>query len=417
LGFDADDPIDEFLALALAYEKSHPPSLQAFLHWVQQGEIEIKRDLEQGGGDAVRIMTVHGSKGLQAPIVFMPDTLQVPTQREALLWTEAEKSMLLWCPSSKDADTLSATLRDNAKAKQMQEYRRLLYVAMTRAEDRLYVCGWETKRAANEGNWYGLIQAGLDRVASKVTDAFLKEQNITSSADVLVLENAQTVPAKLHQSTAASGEATALSAWASTPPPPERDPPQPLAPSRASRIEPAVISPLGDDSKHRFQRGLIIHRLLQTLPEVPHARRGAAANAFVARPSWNLPSAQQRAIVTETLAVLDTPAFQALFAPGSLAEVPIVGLVGQHAVSGQLDRLAITEREVWIIDYKTNRPPPREVNNVDQGYIFQMAVYRDVLRRIYPHHQVRCVLLWTDGPFTMELPAAMLDAALSNVAA
>jgi ATP-dependent helicase/nuclease subunit A len=121
--------------------------------------------------------------------------------------------------------------------------------------------------------------------------------------------------------------------------------------------------------------------------------------------------------VSETLAVLDTPDFKALFAPGSLAEVPIVGLVGQHAVSGQLDRLAITQQEVWIIDYKTNRPPPRDVKNVDQGYVFQMAVYRDVLRRIYPQLAVRCVLLWTDGPFTMELPAAMLDAALSHVAA
>ena len=417
LGFEADDPMDEFLALALAYEKNHPPSLQAFLHWVQRGEIEIKRDLEQGGGDAVRIMTVHGSKGLQAPIVFMPDTFQVPTQRETLLWTEGDKPMLLWCPSSKDADTLSVTLRDNAKAKQMQEYRRLLYVAMTRAEDQLYVCGWETKRSTNEGNWYGLIHSGLDRIAHKETNAFLELQNITSSADVLILENLQTVPAKHHQVDTTSDEASPLPIWASTPPPPEHDPPQPLAPSRASRTEPAVISPLGEDSKQRFQRGLIIHRLLQTLPELPPPRRPAAASAFVSRSSWNLPLAQQQAIVSETLAVLDTPDFKALFAPGSLAEVPIVGLVGQHAVSGQLDRLAITQQEVWIIDYKTNRPPPRDVKNVDQGYVFQMAVYRDVLRRIYPQLAVRCVRLWTDGPFTMELPAAMLDAALSHVAA
>jgi len=416
LGFDADDPIDEFLNLALAYEKNHPPSLQAFLQWVQNGEIEIKRDLEQSGVDAVRIMTVHGAKGLQAPIVFMPDTSQVPTQRDALLWTEGENATLLWCVSSKNADALSVSLRDAAKAKQMQEYRRLLYVAMTRAEDQLYVCGWETKKATNDGNWYGLIRAGLERAAQKIADNFLEQQQITLGHDVLVLENHQAVPAKSDHVAATEVADLALPSWANALPPPERDPPQPLTPSRASRPEPAVISPLAEDSKLRFQRGLIIHRLLQTLPDVPPERHDAAASAFVSRPSWNLTAAQQKALVAETLLVLANPSFAALFAPGSLAEVPIVGLVGKHAVSGQVDRLAITATEVWIIDYKTNRPPPREAENVDAGYVFQLAVYRDVLRRIYPNHHVRCVLLWTDGPFAMELPAAMLDTALMNIA-
>ncbi|MSO98392.1 MAG: double-strand break repair helicase AddA [Rhodospirillaceae bacterium] len=417
LGLDADDPIDEFLALALAYEKNHPPSLQAFLHWVEQGEIEIKRDLEQGGGDAVRIMTVHGAKGLQAPIVFLPDTMQAPTQRDAVLWTNEAIPAPLWVPSATDADDISGELREAAKASQLEEYRRLLYVAMTRAEDRLYICGWENKRASADGHWYSLIRAAIEPMASQFTDAFLAENAVTSTAEVLVLENSQSVPAKAEVHAPAIADIKSLPQWAITLPPPERDPPQPLAPSRAAAAEPAVISPLAEDQKNRFQRGIIIHRLLQTLPDLPIERREIAARALVERPEWKLAVEAQQAIVTETLNVLNTPAFEPLFSPGSLAEVPVTGLVGRHAVSGQIDRLAITDTEVWIIDYKTNRPPPQTLERVDSGYVFQMAVYRDLLRRIYPAHQVRCVLLWTDGPYTMELPAAMLDGAITSVAA
>ncbi|MBL8644743.1 MAG: double-strand break repair helicase AddA [Rhodospirillaceae bacterium] len=417
LGFDADDPIDEFLSLALAYEKTHPPSLQSFLHWVGQGEIEIKRDLEQGAIDAVRIMTVHGAKGLQAPIVFMPDTLQTPQLRDALLWTDDTVPQLLWVPSAEDADSLSAGLRDAAKARVMEEYRRLLYVAMTRAEDRLYVCGWETKKASKDVAWYGLIKAAMRERAAPVNDAFLAEQGVTASDEIIVFENAQTAPAKDSAPHTSAALPSPLPPWATTPPAPERDPPQPLAPSRASAPEPAALSPLADATQQRYQRGLVIHRLLQTLPDVTPAQRRASAAKFVARAAWGFSAEQQAAIVDETLKVLDTPDFAPLFAASSLAEVPVVGLVGRHAVSGQVDRLAVTDTDVWIIDYKTNRPPPREVTKVDPGYVFQMAVYRDVLRRIYPDRDVRCILLWTDGPFTMELPASAMDAALSAVAA
>ncbi|MBY0509413.1 MAG: PD-(D/E)XK nuclease family protein, partial [Rhodospirillaceae bacterium] len=205
-----------------------------------------------------------------------------------------------------------------------------------------------------------------------------------------------------------------LPAWATAPAPAEETPSKPLAPSRAALIEPAALSPLKDNGKQRYQRGIIIHRLLQSLPDMPPPRRHAAATAFVQRAAWGLTPEEGEAIVAETLAVLNTPAFAALFAPGSKAEVPLTGLVGKHAVSGQVDRLAVTETDVWIIDYKTNRPPPREAAKVDPAYIFQMATYRAALRTIYPRHIVRCVLLWTDGPFTMELDPARMDGVLRD---
>jgi ATP-dependent helicase/nuclease subunit A len=154
---------------------------------------------------------------------------------------------------------------------------------------------------------------------------------------------------------------------------------------------------------------LIIHRLLQTLPDLPPERRRVAAEHLVARSGAVLATEERVDIVTETLRVLSAPAFAALFGPGSLAEVPIVGTVGRHAVSGQVDRLLVAPGEVVIIDYKTNRPPPATPDNVDPTYIFQMGVYKGALAQIYPGRRIRCVLLWTNTPTIMELDPAQLD--------
>ena len=400
LGLDADDPIDEFMNLALAYEKTHPPSLQGFLHWLTAGDIEIKRDLEQGA-DAVRIITVHGAKGLEAPIVILPDTAQVPTLRDALLWTKDNTPLLIWCNRAGDLDPVTTELRESAKDAQRAEYHRLLYVAMTRARDRLYVCGWQGKRPGGiDETWYGLMHAGIASLPQTET-----------VDDILRLVSKQTGAAESRDAARATITAEPLPAWARMPAPAEGNPPRPLAPSRAA-AEQAPASPLKDDGRVRYQRGLIIHRLLQSLPDLPADRRRAAAEAFVRRPTWGLEGGAQNIIVDETLRVLDTPAFAPLFAAGSRAEVALSGLVGKHVIAAQVDRIAVTATDVWIIDYKTNRPPPREQASVDPAYVLQMATYRGALRAIYPAHAVRCVLLWTDGPFTMELDAAVMDVAL-----
>ena len=151
LGREAEDPISEFLELCLAYERIHPPSLQGLLHWLESSDVEIKRDPEQGRQHAVRVMTVHGAKGLQAPIVFLPDTCQLPDTKEPLLWmpgaTHGRGEVVLWPPRSAFREQVAEAARRRAAERQMQEYRRLLYVAMTRASDRLIVCGWLTPQA------------------------------------------------------------------------------------------------------------------------------------------------------------------------------------------------------------------------------------------------------------------------------
>ncbi len=421
LGMDADDPIDEFLAQALEYERRHTPSLEGFLHWLEHGRLEVKRDLEQANRDAVRIMTVHGAKGLQAPIVFMPDTLQSPTQGDPLLWTTdaAGKPLMLWAPSAASRDSLTSAAKAEADASRDREYRRLLYVAMTRAEDRLYICGWNTSRSAPSACWYALIESALKPIADEVFDPVLAQAGLGSDirsgagdVTVLRLSNPQTAKPKNQGAPAdTSPEIREIPEFADEHARREPAPPQPLAPSRPIYDEPTVTPPLSQSTTQRFQRGLLIHRLLQSLPDIPTGNRRAASDTFLSRAVWSLEPETVKAITDETLAVLDHPDFAAVFGPGSKAEVPVTGLINGHVLSGQVDRLVVSEKDVIIVDYKTNRPPPQTTEGVDPAYRFQMAAYRAALSEIYPNKTIRCVLLWTDGPFITELPKEMLDAA------
>jgi len=413
LGPEAEDPLDEFMNLTLSHERGHAPSLQGFLHWMEEGGVEIKRDLE-GGTDAVRIMTVHGSKGLQAPIVFLPDTLQAPVRAPALLWTE--EGLPLWPPRAEDQDETCRALKDSAAEARDDEYRRLLYVAMTRAEDRLTVCGWKTRREAPEHCWYNVIQDALKARCDWATDPFLAAQGAdVIGAQLMRLRLEQTAPVRPPEPLSARMGIETLPAWARTAAPDEPSPPRPLAPSRPEDEEPPVRSPFGADDGARFKRGRLIHRLLQTLPDLPEDARPAAAARFLGRAAWGLSVKQQAEIAGEVSAVLKDTAWGVIFGPGSRAEVPVVGMVGERVISGQVDRLLVTAGEVLIVDYKTNRPPPLEVAKVDRLYLRQMAAYRAALACIYPGRMIRCALLWTDGPRLMELDKRLLDDALSGL--
>lgn len=422
LGPDAADPLDEFLSLALAYERENAPSLEGFLHWLSAGEIEIKRDLEQEHG-AVRLMTVHGSKGLEAPVVILPDTLQLPTAPDGLLWVEDGKDrppLAVW-PVKRDYELpiLGAARAARLRA-QEQEYRRLLYVALTRAEDRLYLCGWQTKRAAAAGNWYELAEAALARLA-KAGQAEAVDFDFTAELGAdgwagpgwrLMRPQSATVAADRSRPSAPAAVPSALPAWARRPAPAEPAPPQPLAPSRGAQDEPPSQSPLGTDSGRRFRRGLLIHRLLQSLPVLPLAERSAAGRAFLTSPLHDLTREQQDEILEEVLRVLQAPELAPLFGPGSRAEVPLAGLVqtaaGPQVIAGQVDRLLVEEDAVWLIDYKSQRPPPSRPEEVPALYLRQMAAYRALLAGIYPEREVRSFLLWTDGPRLMQLSDALL---------
>ncbi len=405
LGAEARDPVDEFLSICLAFQNGHPPSLQGFMAWLASSQAEIKREQERGGGAGggmVRIMTIHGAKGLQAPIVILPDTLTKPKHSARILWPEEGRRIPLYAPRRSQEEEVCQAARAASDHRRDQEYRRLLYVALTRAEDRLYVCGWQGKSEPPEGTWYHLVAAALksDDLAQPVpipvlgSDALgrrLYEAQTTAAAD----DQAAAGPARPQEG---------LPDWAREPAPAEPEPSRPLTPSRPDDAEPAVRSPLGrDDESHRFRRGLLLHQLFQTLPTLDPSLRAAAAARYLARPAHGLEPETQAEIADEALAVLEHPDFAPLFGPGSRAEVPLVGVVGDRVLSGQIDRLLVTDREVWIVDYKTNRPSPRTAADVAPLYLRQMASYRAAIRTIYPDHTIRCLLLWTDEPRLMEI--------------
>jgi ATP-dependent helicase/nuclease subunit A len=179
-------------------------------------------------------------------------------------------------------------------------------------------------------------------------------------------------------------------------------------PSRPE-TEPGVRSPLDSDDATRFQRGRLIHRLLQTLPELPPEARESAAARFLARPIHGLAPTQQMQLLREALEVLEHPAFAALFGSDGVAEAPVVGRLGDHVIAGQLDRVVVTPDAVFVLDYKTQRPVPASLDTVPRAYLTQMAAYSRALAAIYPDRAIRCCLIWTDGPSLMELPGDLLD--------
>ena len=298
LGPDAEDPIDEFLALALDYEREHTPSLQGFVSWFRGARAEVKRDLEQSARDEVRVLTVHGAKGLQAPVVILADRMRAPTERDPVLWSRTEPPILVWKRRQDARDAVSDALAAEESARAEEEYRRLLYVAMTRAEDRLYVAGYTGQKTVPEGCWYAMVERALQPIAeSRETTLAAPDEGVVVTGPGLVLEDPQTEPPD--RAREESGEAPAeepLPPWARQPAPAE-PPAQPArSPSRLDEDGTPVRSPGGEPV---FRRGRIVHDILRRVPAPPPDDLRAAVQAHLARPALALEPEEQREIADE----------------------------------------------------------------------------------------------------------------------
>ncbi|WP_291298909.1 double-strand break repair helicase AddA [Elioraea sp.] len=422
LGPDAADPLDELMNTALAHEHAHPPNLQGFLAWLRAGAAEIKRE-QEAGADAVRVMTVHGAKGLESPVVILADTTAIAGKVAPLVWVKDAASgddVPLWSPRNEFRAAPIAAAREVESDAEHEEYRRLLYVALTRAEDRLVITGALSRKSPGKdaGCWYDLVEAGFHRLAGEgaapITfdpGALIGEPGWTSGGWHYATAQAPGAERRREAEGATASSRAVVPAWARAAPPGEETPPRPLAPSREEGEDPPAASPRGRArSEARFRRGTLVHALLQHLPAVPPDRRAAAARAWLAAPGQGLGAAEVEEIAAETLAIITGERFAALFAPDALAEAPIAGRIGARVVAGQVDRLAITDSAVLVADFKTNRPPPERVEDVASVYLRQMAAYRAVLRQVFPGRAVTCALVWTYAARMMELPDALLDA-------
>ena len=410
LGPEANDAIDELLILALDYERDHAPSLQGFLHWLRTSQSAIKRDLEQGR-DEVRVMTVHGAKGLQAPVVILPDTVSLPTAKAGVLWTEADargQALPLFAARTDQLDATGEAAYAARKIAIAEEYRRLLYVALTRAEDRLYVGGWRGPKVAPADCWYHLIKAGFARLDGTSRVA---RPELGDGAEAMCLLSPQTTkPDRQTDDTATPDAAPRLPAWARRPPPLERAPGQAIAPSRRFAAELRPTSPLTQEGLSARRRGRLIHRLLELLPETAPDRRRDAIARYLGRASLGLGPEEREDIAAAVGRVLDDPAMNSLFGPDSLAEVPLSAAIDDALISGQIDRLVVTPEQIAVLDYKTGTAVPESPADVPPAYAAQMAAYRAVLVRAFPRRKVVCGLLFTDRPVLYWLHESVLDA-------
>ncbi|WP_439572352.1 double-strand break repair helicase AddA [Phreatobacter sp.] len=412
LGSEAADPLDEFLSLALAYEQGNIPTLRGFLAHTRAGAIEVKRDMDLAR-DEVRVMTVHGAKGLEADIVILADTMGAPGGRhDPKLFRitppnspAGAPARLVWSSSKRTDDTLVEAARLEGRARQEEEYRRLLYVAMTRAADRLIICGARPKKGARNV-WY-------DMIADQLGPGAVEEAADDGEGTVLRWRgpHAHLAAAPAAPETGVGpSERQGLPGWLTRDAPQPVRPPRLLSPSALADADRPAAAGLAQARQSALVRGTLVHRLLQSLPDLPPEARPAAMARFLdSRPE----AVDLRgAIGTAVMTILEDPALAPLFSGTGRAEVSVAGRLGGRAISGQIDRLVVLPDRIIVADYKTNASPPASPEAVPESYVAQMAAYRALVARIHPGRPVEAWLVWTAAPSVMVLAEDRLDRAL-----
>lgn len=394
LGAEVIDMVHELQQQALRYEQEQVPSLQGFVAWMDHHDVQIKRELQQGL-NAVRIMTVHGAKGLQAPIVLLPDTTSLPRARSGVRWLTSRAGhppLGLLMPPNEMPPPLYAALKDQTAQQEQEEYQRLLYVALTRAEDELYIAGVQTGNSIPEACWYETCRAALQSLGAQETDGAL----------VLGARSTQLLPRQeVSQGTFQTSPTIA------TLPSQDRALP-PLSPSQLVAHDEPASSAVGADSLAR-KRGDWLHQLLQVLPSSDQPLDVKALQSWLRYQS--VPEALQDGLIEEAMRLWSHADYRWLFAPNSRAEVAVQGRVmweGQpRLMRGHIDRLVVEETRLVIVDYKT-RAGGAEAE-MPRAYAYQLASYAALLAPSYPDKRIEAALLYTAQPTLQWVDAAFLE--------
>ena len=367
LGYEAEDALEEFLAQSLNYDQDHASSLQGFVHFMNHQSQEIKRDASDTIHNQVRMLTVHGSKGLQAPIVILPDTAESGKGKwDPLLWMN---NLLMLRPTQTQDTEATKYFKEKGAEAEAEEKRRLLYVALTRAQDYLYVGGWTSGKDLSHDCWYRIIQDVLEMKSGtyRFSQGNHEHDALNSAED------------KLPQ------EILPLPAWANTQP--------------EVIYEKGTLSEKKVPSNAAMERGILIHRFFEYLPQLPEHRRYEAACQMVEKE--RLIQSEWEKDIKATLKILEDATFKEIFGPSALAEVPVSGVVDGIPFQGRIDRLLVTPDTITIVDYKTDRNPA--LDSIPDAYVKQLESYAMALRSIYPNHKIRKILLWTTGPKIQEI--------------
>ncbi|MFP7672336.1 double-strand break repair helicase AddA [Marivita sp. S0852] len=402
LGEEAEDGIDALLNQALAYEQTDIPSLTGFLHWMETDDIEIKRSVDSAGA-RIRVMTIHGAKGLEAPIVIVPDTHKKASQSSKETFVLAD-GHAHWRGSDKTRAAYQRNALDRARQAEEEEKDRLLYVALTRAERWLVVAaaGAPDKRAES---WHDRISATLETVGGVSTSFEFEDSGpkLGQRLDHLTWPD----PDKA----AAGPDATdtpALPDIFGTSAPVAKPPVEILSPSDLGGAK-ALSGADGDLTEMAKDRGTMIHLLLETLPAVPPNDQRSLAERLMG----SHPSAAD--LIEEALTVLSCPELSHIFDPQALAETPVTARLtelGEKSVHGIIDRLIVTPKKITAVDFKTNRIVPNTPSKTPEGLLRQMGAYHAILTKIYPDRAIETGILWTRPATYMMLPSSLTTQAL-----
>ncbi|WP_127901325.1 double-strand break repair helicase AddA [Solirhodobacter olei] len=394
LGPEAEDGIDSLLAQALAYERMEVPSLTGFLVWLESGEVEVKRRPD-AAGDRIRVMTVHGAKGLEAPLVILPDTMDRRPPQEGRIIALPDGPA--WRASTDEAPDAMADAK-SAQARRLQEERlRLLYVAMTRAQSWLITCGAGDDPGPD--SWYGMIRQGMEQAGA--TPCEIRDDS--GPMEVLRLAHG-TWPEDGAAAGAAAAEAVPLPGWAARPAPPPVEPPPPLSPSDLGGAKALPGEAEGRDAELALRRGRQLHLLFEHLPAHPQADWPALAGALLSSGDDAAEAVEIATRLAEARRVLTAPALAPIFATPALTEVEIAADFAGRRLLGAIDRLIVAADYVLAIDYKSNAVIPDRPEDVPEGILRQMAAYGAALAQVYPGRRIALAVLWTQGPSLMELP-------------
>ena len=398
LGLAARDPIDELLASAIEFEHQEIASLDRFLAWFGRGDVEIKRD-PSAPANAVRVMTVHGAKGLEAPIVILADATADPARLGGISRTidfpvSGLGEVPLVRPRKAERVSPFAEIIAREEVRDLEEHWRLLYVGLTRAEERLVIAGLQPKVNGGvrpENSWHLRVERALVSLGvQQGEDEVLRYQGSIPAGSVKPKPSPTALPG------------SQVPAWAKTAAPREARPPQPLAPSAIGEDSEAAPPP-SDGQRAAAERGTLIHHLLERLAPVAADERHATALRWLERSAGVADAAVRKEIADTVCSVLSDSRFSALFGDGSLAEAPLAATLRDgRVVAGTVDRLLVQADAVSVIDFKTGRVPESDAA-IPPSHRAQMSAYSEALRVIFPGREVCAVLLYTSGPRLFEL--------------